>query len=336
MVLNKIMYDPLDHASFVAVREVLHAQGRLGGSDLGTAAGVNKYKSRRRLYEEIKGHIAAADLSTKQAVKDGIRCEEMVAKLFEERTGKKVHRVNAVITSEGAPHLFASIDRKVENEDAGLECKTANALNKDAFAGDKLPASYIRQVKTYMKVTGYRVWYVYVWIMGIKELCYIYTLDPMEKPAWCDTLVQISEMELDECEQIAAQFCREYLDADTPPPMDGLDDEAQLMKELNPIGTDKGVVTLEKVNEADLSTYEQCNKLIKYYEEVKASIENRIKDELKDATQGLIGSRTVTWKNNNPSEKTDWQAVATDAGATAEQIAAHTTLKQGARVLRIK
>lgn len=336
MILNKIAYDPADRASFVAARLALHKENRLGGSDLGTAAGVNKYKSRRRLYEEIKGHVAAPDIGDRQAVKDGVRCEDMVARLFEARTGKKVHRVNAVMTSDAAPHLFASIDRKVENEDAGLECKTANALNKDAFANGALPPSYARQVKTYMKVTGYRIWYVYVWIMGIKELCYIYTLDPIEKPAWCDTLVTVREAELNECEEIAADFFNAYVLKDTPPPFDGVDDEAELLKELHPTGHPGTVVRIEKVTEADLCEYDQCKKTIKHCEERMAAIENRIKEELADAAEGAIGTRKVTWKNNKPSEKTDWKAVAIDAQASTETIAAHTTLEQGARVLRIK
>lgn len=336
MIIKKIAYDPTDHESFVAARLDLRKEHRLGGSDLGTAAGVNKYKSRRRLYEEIKGHIAIPDISDKQSVKDGVRCEDMVARLFEERTGKKVHRVNAVMASDTAPHLFASIDRKVENEEAGLECKTANALNSDAFANGALPPSYVRQVKTYMKVTGYRVWYVYVWIMGIKELCYIYTLDPMEKPAWCDTLVTISEAELNECEEIAANFFNEYVLKDTPPPFDGVDDEAELLKELHPQGHDLGVIVpIETVTEADLGEYDQCKRMVKYYEEKMAAIENRIKEALADAAEGVVGSRKVTWKNNKPTEKTDWKAVAVEAQASAEIIAKYTTLKQGARVLRI-
>jgi hypothetical protein len=42
----------------------------------------------------------------------------------------------------------------------------------------------------------------------------------------------------------------------------------------------------------------------------------------------------VAWKANRPSRKTDWEKVAESAGASEEDIARHTTERQGARVLR--
>ena len=46
---------------------------------------------------------------------------------------------------------------------------------------------------------------------------------------------------------------------------------------------------------------------------------------------GPNGKPLCSWKNNKDGQKTDWQAVATDAGATPEQIASNTTTTQGAR-----
>ena len=44
----------------------------------------------------------------------------------------------------------------------------------------------------------------------------------------------------------------------------------------------------------------------------------------------------ATWKNNKNSSKTDWEAVAREAGATPELVAKHTTVKPGARVFLAK
>jgi len=51
---------------------------------------------------------------------------------------------------------------------------------------------------------------------------------------------------------------------------------------------------------------------------------------------GPNGKPLCSWKNNKDGQKTDWQAVATDAGATPEQIASNTTTTQGARPFLLK
>ena len=334
MATIKIPFNPENHDEFVALRNRLHAEQRLGGSDIGTANGQNRFKSRRRFYEEMVGNIPVPDISNKQSIKDGILCEELVAKKFEARTGKKVHRVNAIQVSEEAPHLFASIDRKVENEDAGLECKTANALNWDAFRGGRLPDQYVKQVKTYMKVTGYDTWYVYVWVMGCAEYCYIFTTREMDRPEWCDTLVRIVEWELDECEEIAADWFDSHITPRLAPEPDGSADEADVLRELFPEATDDDPVELKRTTIADLDEMAEHKLAIKVLEAKIAAIENAIRDEMGSHAEALIDGRKVTYRNNKATAKTDWRAVATDCGATEEIIKMHTEVKPGARVLR--
>ncbi len=324
-----------DREEFLAIRERLHGEGRLGGSDVGAAAGENKYRSRLRLYHELRGEILPPNLDTVQSVKDGARCEEIVAEYFEKRTGKKVHKVNAVLTSDDAPHLFASIDRKVEGEDAGLECKTANARNEDAFLGGRLPDSYVRQVKTYMKVTGYPRWYAYVWVMGKREVCYLFTTLDDEKPEWCDALVRVNEAELDECEEIAASFFSDYVDAAVEPPYDGGEDERDLVKEMNPEATDNGPLVLSGVTEADLANLDAWKQAVAETEGRIAAVEDRIKAELGRFAEGWVGSRKVTWRNNRPSRRVDWKAVAEAVEPPPSVVARFTTIAPGARVLRI-
>lgn len=324
-----------DRAEFFAIRDRFHAERRLGGSDIGTAAGQNKYKSRRRLYAELTGAIAIPDISGKQAIKDGLLCEDLVAMKFCERTGKKVHRENCVMTASDCPHLFASIDRKVENESAGLECKTANAFNHDAFTDGRLPDSYVKQVKSYLKVTGYTRWYVYVWVMGVAEYCYIFTTDHSElenPPEWADAVYFVSSMELDECEDIAASFAQ-MLESNTPPPCDGSDDEVALIKELYPVSEENKVVASLDIEEAEIAELEERKAAIKEHERAIACIENRIKEALGTATEGMVGSRKITWKNNKPSLRTDWRAAG--AELPSDVIARYTTEVPGARVLRI-
>lgn len=324
-----------DYDEFLALRKKFHAELRLGGSDIGTAAGQNKWKSRRRFYEEMVGNIEVPDISDKQSIKDGRMCEDIVAQKFCERTGKKVHRENCIMTSDAAPHLFASIDRKVENEDAGLECKTANAFNHNAFVDGKLTDAYVKQVKSYLKVTGLTRWYVYVWVMGVAEYCYIFTRNGAElnsPPAWADAVYFVSDMELDECEEIAADFCA-MVAAKTPPECDGSEDEAALLKEMYPRGDTEEMVEISSVSVEDIVELNYCKLRIKELETQVSAIENRIKDALGNATKGIIGDVKVSWKNNKSSQKTDWEAAKTEIPSNI--IEKYTREVPGARVLRV-
>lgn len=334
MNTRQIKFNPEDHEEFVSLRNQLHKEGRLGGSDVGVSAGVSKYKSPRRFYEEFVGNIKAPDISSKQSIKDGVRNEQTVADYFEERTGKKVHRVNHILVTDNSDVLFASIDRKVENEDAGLECKTANALNWDAFKDGRLPATYAMQVKTYMKVTGYRTWYVYVWVMGCAEYCYLFTMDDVEKPEWCDTLVKVTQEELDECENAANRFlyCVRNLQ---PPTEDGSDDETEVLNELFPESRTDEEIELVNVSESDIQQIDLLKEHIRVAETNIAEIENRIKDEMGEHAVAVCGGRRITWKNNKPTSKVDYKKMVADMNVAPETLKRYTELKPGARILKI-
>lgn len=323
---------------FLAVRDMLHKEHRLGGSEVGTAAGLNEYESPRRMYERMIGRLPTPDISSKQAIKDGILGEENCARKFEERTGKKVHRVNSVMTSDAAPHLFASIDRKVEDEDAGLECKTASALNWDKFIGGKLPDHYVQQVKTYLKVTGWKRWYVYVWISHCAEYCYIYTTDITEidnKPDYCDAMYYITPMDLDDTEETAANWFNNHIVPKMPPECNGHKDETAAIKELFPEAEQSKCVDILSITATELDRLDELKAKVKAAEQDIAAIENSLRDALGDASEGYVGERKITYRNNKPSTKVDWEAIARELNVTDEIIAAYTSIRPGARVLRI-
>jgi len=73
---------------------------------------------------------------------------------------------------------------------------------------------------------------------------------------------------------------------------------------------------------------------------IAATIKN-IRDELMPmladgevVLSGSTGKQLASFKANRDSMKTDWKSVAIAAGASEEQIAAHTVITPGARVLR--
>lgn len=231
--MNKKYYKT--RAEWEEMRQELICEGRIGGSMVGTAAGLDPWKSPYTMWAELTGRRPIEDISKKEAVRLGHDLEDYVAKRFEEVSGKKVHRENCILTNDAYPHLFASIDRKISNEESGLECKTANAYRDGAFAEGNFPDGYFRQVKTYLAVTGLERWYLAVLIMGVdfRVFCVTTKLEDFENPpSWCESVRYVSPMELEECEEDAAKFMG-YVVADTPPPMVGTDDERGVINELN-------------------------------------------------------------------------------------------------------
>lgn len=132
----------------------------LGGSDIGTVLGLNKYKSSYQLWLEKTGQVKAPDISDKIAIKVGNELEDLVARLFEEETGLKVQRDNKTHFHPEHPFLLANIDRKIVGQKALLECKTTSGFSADQWKGDEVPASYLMQVQHYLNVLGYDKAYI--------------------------------------------------------------------------------------------------------------------------------------------------------------------------------
>ena len=68
--------------------------------------------------------------------------------------------------------MIADVDRLVVGEEAGLECKTANAYNADKWKDGQIASHYLIQCCHYMAVTGKKAWYIAVVIMG-REFKYV-------------------------------------------------------------------------------------------------------------------------------------------------------------------
>ena len=139
----------------------------IGGSDAGVILGVNKWKTPFQLWQEKTGAAEAEDLSGNEAVYWGTVLEPLVARRFEEETGKKVHRRGTLQDTEH-PFMLANVDRWVQGENAGLEIKTANAFAGSDWEDDEVPPSYIAQCTHYMAVTGAEKWYIAVLLGGQK------------------------------------------------------------------------------------------------------------------------------------------------------------------------
>lgn len=285
----------------------------LGGSDIGSALGLCKWRSPYAVWAEKTG--LTPDEPDNEAMRQGRDLEEYVAERFSGLTGKKVRRVNAILRNDDFPHLHANIDRDIVGEDAGLECKTASALNTSRFRGAEFPASYYTQCVTYLAVTGYKRWYLAVLVLGREFKVYqVTTVPDDEVPEWCAGSVYVGAEEFDSLKAFAAQFWQ-YVETKTPPPVDGSESTAETIETIF-AESDDAAEEIDLTAVADKLTARA--ELKEQKERIEAEItevENAIKAFMETAPRGvLVGANTmttVTWKTQE-SRRFDAKAFAKD------------------------
>ena len=99
----------------------------IGGSDAAAIIGLNQYSSPYSVWADKTGRLP--EKPDNEAMRQGRDLEEYVASRWREETGKKTHRVNAILYNKDIPFAHANVDRWVTGENAGLECKTTSIMN---------------------------------------------------------------------------------------------------------------------------------------------------------------------------------------------------------------
>lgn len=136
----------------------------IGGSDASAILGLNPYSSPLQVYLDKIGK--AEEKETTEAMRQGTDLEQYVANRFTEDTGKKVKKCNKILQHPDYPWMLANIDRKVQGENAGLECKTTSPFSKFKFNEGEINPHYYWQAMHYMAVTGADKWYVAIVVLG--------------------------------------------------------------------------------------------------------------------------------------------------------------------------
>ena len=264
----------------------------LGGSDMGAVLGLNRYRSPYTVWAEKTGRIG--EEPENEAMRVGRDLEPYVASRFEEVSRKGVRRMNYLLRREDCPHLHVNIDRQILGESSGLECKTASALNLKRYEGGDFPESYYAQCVTYLAVTGWQRWYLAALVLGKGFYCYQITTVPDDYvPGWCESSVYVSPDEIKALKRCAADFWRDYIEADSPPPMDGAESTTETITTIYEGGG--GEVELFG-RERLIEQYQYLMSQKKIIEEDAAIIKQQLMKDLGDNEHGYCGRFTVDWK----------------------------------------
>lgn len=273
MVLAKVSTLEMNRTDWLRER-----QRGIGGSDASVILGFNKWKSPFQLYLEKTGeHVEEIN---NEFIYWGNVLEDIVAKEFEIRTGKKVRKRNQMFVHPEHNFMIANIDRDVVGEKALLECKTTNAFNQGAWEGEDIPAEYICQVQHYMAVLDYEKAYIAVLIGGNK-----FVWKEVERD---DEFIELMI-------QHEKHFWENHVLAGQPPAIDGSPSATELLNKLYP--TDNGeTVMLDSESERLIEAIESLKAEKKQLEEQLETYENQLKMTLEDASEGVSSRYKVTYK----------------------------------------
>lgn len=259
-----------------------HRQKGIGGSDVGAILGVNKWKSPIKVYLDKVEEITEVQEQS-EAAYWGNNLEDMVAKEFAKRTGKKVRKRNELMQHNKYPWMIANIDREVVGEKSILECKTANQYLAKEWENDNIPASYILQCQHYMAVMDYERCYIACLIGGQRFVHY--TIDRDE-----ELITVLIEKE--------KNFWLNYVEKKEPPAIDGSKASSELLSKLYP-ASNSNSIELSKDMEKLINEKFQLKSNIEQIEDRVNEIDNILKQSLEDNECGLTEKFKVTWRNYN-------------------------------------
>jgi len=154
----------MTHEEWLAARRT-----GIGGSDIAAILRISPWRTPLDVYRD---KIEGIEPPATEAMQWGLLLEDLIAKEYSRRTGRKVQRINAVLRRPGSEWALASLDRvivpdgkralAVNNELRGaegvLECKAVNAFTASSWGReddpDAVPSHYAAQCMWYLGVTG--------------------------------------------------------------------------------------------------------------------------------------------------------------------------------------
>ena len=305
----------LSREEWLAVRK----QG-IGSSDAAAACGIHPYLSMLELWMIKTGRMESSideSLEGYAPLYWGNTLEPMVAKYYQEHTGNKVRRVNAILQHPDPDKHFmlANLDYSVVGSDKIqiLECKTAGEHGAKLWKHG-VPLYVTCQVQHQLAVTGKTAAHICVLLCGHEAK--IYKVERDER-----LIESIIEHE---------RLFWQYVATDTPPTPAHSESAARALKQLYP--------NPKPSSKVDLRDDDGANKLFEQllsYRDYMQELEQR-HDQVKHQLQTLIADNEVavfekgaiSWKRSKDSVGLDSKAV---IKAYPELLAKFSKTRQGSR-----
>lgn len=250
----------------------------IGGSDASAILGFNRYKSAFQLYIEKTSEFV--EESDNEAAYWGNVLEDVVAREFAKRTGKKIRKINRMLRHPKHYFMTANLDRDVVGEKAFLECKTASEYLKDSWNGEDVPAAYLCQLQHYLAVTGYEKAYIAVLIGGNKFV--------WKEVGRDDEFIELMI-------QHEKAFWENHVLANVPPAIDGSSSASELLAKMYP-QDDGSAIMLDEQSNTLIEAIESLKVEEKQLEMQRKEYENQLKMMLGESAEGHSDRFKVTYK----------------------------------------
>lgn len=254
----------------------------IGGSDVASVLGLNKYKSAFELWSEKTGLVQQEDLSHRIPILIGNELEDLVARIFTTETGLKVRKDNKTYKHKDYPFLLANIDRHILGQKAILECKTTSVYNADEWKDDEIPAGYLLQVQHYLDVLDYDTAYIAV-IIGNHDFKF-------KKVERDDELIQQVRTKL-------IDFWENNVLKNIPPEIDGTPTSTKFLSQYyTDLAEDSVELSYEYINACEL--IQEYKTLIKEMQTRLKEQENKVKKFIGDnGVENATSQKfNVSWK----------------------------------------
>ena len=257
-------------------------QGLLGGSD---APGLlldsrESFSSPLKVFLDKTTPIQEGEEDIdNEAMRQGRDLEEYCASRFEEATKRKVRRVNAIIQHADFDFIGGDLDRRVDGEDAILECKTTKSTNAKLYESwETVPARHKIQCHHYLLATGASNCYLAVLILGVGFKYFIIERDE-------ELLNMMLEAE--------KKFWNEHVLTGTPPPFDGSQAGDDILKAKYPGHEPGAMVELPADTAKQTKDYLEYLSLIKDLTAKADTIKQGLLDRIGEAEYGTVGGEVV-------------------------------------------
>ena len=309
----------LSREDWLAVRK----QG-IGSSDAAAACGIHPYLSMLELWMIKTGRMTSdIDASSNNGIEGysplywGNTLEPMVAKYYQEHTGNKVRRVNAILQHPNPDKAFmlANLDYAITGNDEVqiLECKTAGEHGAKLWKHG-VPLYVTCQVQHQLAVTGKAAAHICVLLCGHETKIY---------------KVECDERLIDSIIEHERLFWQ-YVATDTPPTPDHSESAARALKQLYPMAKPSSKVDLtdddgaNKLFEQLLSYRDYMQELEQRHDQVKHQLQTLIADN----EVAVFDKGAISWKRSKDSIGLDSKAV---IKVHPELLAKFSKTKQGSR-----
>jgi putative phage-type endonuclease len=286
----------------------------IGGSDIGTIAGVNPHRSAFQLYLQKIGEDEDEDRPDSDAQMFGNIFEAPTAEVYALKHSVRLDAINETLVHPNYEFITANPDRVCLDLERLLEIKTTGAggldiwRNPDAPQTLRVPQHVTLQVNHYLGFLGWQE----------ADVVLLNFAESYQFERYYEFPVQFDQELFDLAMQLAINFWNNHVLARVAPESEDAEEVGEYLKHTYKTANDN--ILVGGKDEAEIAArLANANKQFNHWKEQKAIESNSLKALIGD-NAGIKGDDWVfSWKVT-ASGGVDWKAMAESKSPTPEEI----------------